>query len=81
MSMTFKDVKQSAVAIEFGQPRLKCDCCKRIDRPLHTGITQTDWLKAANAVGWRHVTHEAFDFDSVCPTCVAEFTAEVKEAV
>ena len=63
-------------------PAVKCDCCHREERASEVNVTKSEWLRAANLVGWRSIEAEQFCFDSVCPECVDGLMSDsVKEAV
>ena len=82
MSMLTKPMLLSHIHSIEELPAVKCDCCKREECASEVNITKTEWLHAANRVGWRSVEAEQFSFDSVCPNCVdGLMTDNVKEAV
>ncbi|MBQ4860486.1 hypothetical protein J8L98_02110 [Pseudoalteromonas sp. MMG013] len=82
MSVLAKPMLLSHIHSVEKLPNVKCMCCKREERASEVNITKTEWLHAANRVGWRAIEAEQFSFESVCPECVDSFMSDnVKEAV
>ncbi|WP_440053346.1 hypothetical protein ACSLBF_10395 [Pseudoalteromonas sp. T1lg65] len=78
MSLLTQPIHICHIGINNNRPLIQCNCCRRVEQAKQP-LTKEMWLQAANYIGWRHVTSEAFDIDVVCPACVNDFNNPVRK--
>ncbi|KAA1165773.1 hypothetical protein EU508_00535 [Pseudoalteromonas fuliginea] len=55
-------------------PKIACACCRKSEQSSKA-MAPSEWLYAANFVGWRKVITDGTTLSPVCPHCVDEMDA------